>query len=327
MVATLVVAAIGVVLPLPTFRTEQAMATETRRPLAEGATVQPAPDEPPVTEEGPVAPDAGPADSTTTTAAPPTTTATTGATTTTTTAPAPAPDARVVVAEDTRDFDLIGVTLPGAPRTPVLVRTADAAGVWTAWSALEFEDLPAAGPAPVADVPPEPDEAKPGAHSSPFWVGDATRYELDLAAADAEVAEVHLVYETTRRVVVDTQEAAGADPGAPAIYGRDHWGARAPNATPTIASQLNGSVLHHTAGANSYSPGDVPGILRGIQAYHMDANGWDDIAYNFLVDYFGPHLGGARRRRRPTPWSGRTPGGSTPARSASRCSATSTRRG
>ena len=38
------------------FATERAMATETRRPLSEGATVQPAPPEPPVTDEGPSRP-------------------------------------------------------------------------------------------------------------------------------------------------------------------------------------------------------------------------------------------------------------------------------
>ena len=93
----------------------------------------------------------------------------------------PALDARVRVAEDTRDFDLIGVTLPTQPNTPVLVRTADDAGVWGEWHELEFEDEPAAAPVPGVEVPPEAEEGKPGAHSSPYWVGDATRYELDLA--------------------------------------------------------------------------------------------------------------------------------------------------
>jgi hypothetical protein len=267
LVVALLVGAFGTVLPLPTFGTERAMATETRRPLAEGAVVEPAPPEPPVTDEGPPAP-----------ADPPDPAAAT--------LPPAAPDDRVRVAEDTRDFDLIGVTLPSHPSTPVLVRTADDAGVWGEWQELEFEDEPAAAPVAGVEVPPEPDEGRPGAHSSPYWVGDGTRYELDLAASDAEVAEVHLVYETTRRVVVETQEA-GADPGAPPIYGRSQWAARAPRSNPTIAPALNTAIIHHTAGANVYGVGDVPGILRGIQAYHMDANGWDDIAYNFLIDYWG----------------------------------------
>lgn len=254
-VVALLIGALGTVVPLPRFGTERAMATETRHPVAEGAVVQPAPPEPVVTGEGPV-------EST------------------------DSPGTRVRVAEDTRDFDLIGVTLPTHPTTPVFVRTADDAGVWGEWHDLEFEEEPAAEPVAGADVPPEVDEGKPGAHSSPYWVGDATRYELDLTAAEADVADVHLVYETARRVVVETAPA-GADPGAPPIWGRGQWGARAPRANPTIAPTLNTAIVHHTAGANVYGAGDVPAILRGIQAYHMDANGWDDIAYNFLVDYWG----------------------------------------
>ena len=293
LVVALLVGAFGTMLPLPTFRTEPAMATETRRPLSEGATVQPAPPQPPVTDEGPAASD-DPAATTTVPGDAAPTTSTTGPTstsapsTTTTTPSSPLPDTRVRVAEDTRDFDLVGLTLPAPPTTPVLLRTADATGTWSEWHDLEFEDAPAAAPAPVpgVDVPVEPDEGNPGAHSSPVWVGDATRYELDMAYADAEVADVHLVYETTRRVEVETTEA-GADPAAPPIWGRDAWGARAPRSNPSYASELKAAILHHTADTNNYGPGDVPALLRSIQAYHMDANGWDDIAYNFLVDKFG----------------------------------------
>jgi hypothetical protein len=51
LVVALLVGAFGTVLPLPTFGTERAMATETRHPLAEDAVVQPSPPEPLVTGE------------------------------------------------------------------------------------------------------------------------------------------------------------------------------------------------------------------------------------------------------------------------------------
>ena len=193
------------------------------------------------------------------------------------------------MAEDTRDFDLIGVTLPAAPTTPVLVRTADAAGVWGEWHELEFEDVPrrsGSGPSPVSTCRPSPTRGSPARTARRCGSATPPVTSWTWRTADAEVADVHLVYETTRRVVVETAEA-GADPGSPAIWGRDAWGARAPRSNPTIASELKAAVLHHTAGTNAYGPGDVPALLRGIQAYHMDANGWDDIAYNFLVDKFG----------------------------------------
>ena len=288
----LLIGAVGMLAPVPAVRAERAMATETRSPVAEGATVQPAPTTP------------APRSTTTTSTVPPTTThiptpttTTSSAATTTipTTTTPPAghtaePPARVRIAEDTRDFDLIGVTLPGPPETPVLVRTATDDAPWGPWTKLEF-DSEAAGPAPApvpgADVSEEPDQEKPGAHSDPFWVGDASRYELELPAAEAQHAQVHLVYETSRRVAVAETAPAGADPGAPAILPRSSWGARPPKVTPTIASELKLSVVHHTAGTNNYSAADVPALLRGVQAYHMDANGWNDIAYNFAVDRFG----------------------------------------
>ncbi len=47
------------------------------------------------------------------------------------------------------------------------------------------------------------------------------------------------------------------------------------------------AVVHHTVSINTYSADDVPRMLRGIQRYHMDTRGWDDIGYNFIIDRFG----------------------------------------
>jgi len=309
LVIALLFGAAGVLLPLPRWTIERAMATETRRPLAEGAAVQPVPTTtlnagssttlPPessrpstsATPDSAVGADPmAPSVPTSEPAAAPDGSASVdepAPTTTTGTAAAPRADAKVVVAEDTRDFNLIGVTLPATPASPVLVRTATDDGEWSEWQELEFEpeaDLPAVPGAPVAT---EPDEEAPGAHSDPLWVGDATRYELEVTSEVAGAAKVHLVYESTRRVAVAETAPAGADPGSPTIIPRSSWGARAPKDTPSIASRLQLGIVHHTAGTNAYSAAEVPALLRGVQAYHMDANGWDDIGYNFAVDRFG----------------------------------------
>ena len=50
---------------------------------------------------------------------------------------------------------------------------------------------------------------------------------------------------------------------------------------------LRHAIVHHTVNPNGYSEADVPGLINGIQRYHMQTRGWDDIGYNFVIDRFG----------------------------------------
>jgi hypothetical protein len=285
----LLLGALGVLAPLPRIVEEPAMATETRRPGATQVTTTVPPPSPSSTPSSTVGDASGVEQAPTTTSVEPapTTSAPPPATTPPTTAPAAADGQRVVVGEDTRDFNLIGVTLDQAPTGPVQVRTALDDGEWGPWQELEFEPERTLAPVPGAPVPDEPDEEKPGAHSEPLWVSDASRYELALPESTIGDAQVHLVYETTRKVALAETAPAGADPGQPSIHPRSSWSARAPKVAPSYASSLRLAVVHHTAGVNNYSSAQVPSLLRGVQAYHMDANGWNDIGYNFAVDRFG----------------------------------------
>src|SRR5207253_5732205 len=77
--------------------------------------------------------------------------------------------------------------------------------------------------------------------------------------------------------------------GSPKIILRSSWGAdesirRAP---PRYAVSVQYALVHHTAGTNNYTPADSAAIVRGIEVYHVKANGWNDIGYNFLVDKYG----------------------------------------
>lgn len=82
--------------------------------------------------------------------------------------------------------------------------------------------------------------------------------------------------------------SARADSAKPSILSRASWGADESirQGSPGYG-QVHMAIVHHTAGANGYSSGEVPAIIRGIYAFHVRGNGWSDIGYNVLVDRFG----------------------------------------
>jgi hypothetical protein len=175
-------------------------------------------------------------------------------------------------------FDMIGASWSG-PANGVSARVKTAAG-WQPWFALEANaDLPDPGT-------PEARHMAVGQSSEPIWVGTASDFEVQAASSITDV-QVHLV-------------RSGSDPepqyvaetflpgGAPSVYLRSAWGANAPISAPSYTAGIKMAFVHHTAGPNNYSAADVPGIIRGIQAYEQSpAQGYNDIAYNFLVDKFG----------------------------------------
>jgi uncharacterized protein with LGFP repeats len=75
----------------------------------------------------------------------------------------------------------------------------------------------------------------------------------------------------------------------PTIISRGQWGADESmrHGTPLYDNGIRAGIVHHTATSNDYSPTDAAGIVRSIYAYHTRTLGWDDIAYNALVDKYG----------------------------------------
>ncbi|MFF9402831.1 N-acetylmuramoyl-L-alanine amidase [Streptomyces sp. NPDC014744] len=75
----------------------------------------------------------------------------------------------------------------------------------------------------------------------------------------------------------------------PPIVTRAGWGADE-SMSPEAPEYLNGVkavFVHHTAETNNYSCADSAAIVRGLYAYHVKANGWKDLGYNFVVDKCG----------------------------------------
>jgi flagellar hook assembly protein FlgD len=179
-----------------------------------------------------------------------------------------------------RVFDLVGLHWKGSGT--VWFRTLSA-GRWSAWHAAapEDEDQPDLGAR----------EAAPRGGwklGSPYWTGRSTSIQYRFAGRVSRLRAFFLWSDpSVRSTRVSTPLTARA--AQPSIIRRSEWGAdesivRAP---PSYATGVHFAVVHHTAGTNSYSASESAAIVRGIQRYHVLANGWNDIGYNFLVDKYG----------------------------------------
>ena len=205
-----------------------------------------------------------------------------------TTPPTTAPSPTRLGAEETgvETFSMLGITADTDSPTDVFVRIHTSEG-WKAWEPLPLEQD--SGPTPGSAEEARSLEVTGGIPvSEPLWVGEADGYEVSLPA-DATDAKVLVVRERTREVSGDRAETATAVPtsGQPSINPRTSWGARAPKVAPEVAPSAKFAIVHHSVSTNAYVPSQVPEILRSIQAFHMDGNGWDDIGYNFAIDRFG----------------------------------------
>lgn len=74
------------------------------------------------------------------------------------------------------------------------------------------------------------------------------------------------------------------DGGTVVVYDRADWGARAPRSTPTLLSDSQRFICHHTTG-RTLGHSDLARWTRNIQNYHMDQQRWQDIGYNFLIGW------------------------------------------
>ncbi|WP_209371966.1 NlpC/P60 family protein [Brevibacterium renqingii] len=117
----------------------------------------------------------------------------------------------------------------------------------------------------------------------------ATEESDDAEAASAENVAANGATVTNQNYVPGSSSVStvAKKVSKPKIGSRSSWGAKAYKGSPDYASGIKQAVVHHTSGSNSYSAEDVPGIIRGIQAYHQQGRGWNDIGYNVVADKYG----------------------------------------
>jgi hypothetical protein len=144
-------------------------------------------------------------------------------------------------------------------------------GEWTRW----------------VDLPRGADHAPDGRarrSTEPVWLGAADELQIRVRGS-LDGLHVHAVGVDGRaRPVARTAQTAAPFPITP----RSAWGADTvpPRSAPDYGT-VQMAFVHHTVTANAYASTDSAGIVLGIARYHRDANGWNDIGYNFLVDRFG----------------------------------------
>lgn len=84
---------------------------------------------------------------------------------------------------------------------------------------------------------------------------------------------------------------AGLDLGVPAatiaIEPRSSWATNRPPKGPLPTEEVRFLIVHHSASHNGHTSAEVPAILRSFYDFHTGERGWNDIAYNFLVDSEG----------------------------------------
>ncbi len=185
---------------------------------------------------------------------------------------------------DAGRFDMIGLSPGGHTHEPMFVRTRTD-GEWSEWMELEVHH--GGGPDDGSAEEIASRSIGTGETTDGIWVGGADAFEVNLPeeVGDAEVILVR--NEQRAEVVAADAEPAGAAEAAPPIHTRSAWGARPARSGASYGSAVRMGVVHHSVTGNGYSAAEVPAIIRSIQAYHMDGNGWSDIGYNFVVDRFG----------------------------------------
>ncbi len=137
----------------------------------------------------------------------------------------------------------------------------------------------------TADADAAPDHAAGPWHNGNLdWTGASDQVRF---APTGDVRRLR-AYELWSRVTTRPQRRLSST-GTPAIVTRAGWGAdeEIVRAKPILAAADRLAVVHHTAGTNTYTRAQAAAIVRGIEVYHVQGNGWNDIGYNFLVDRFG----------------------------------------
>ncbi|MDP8959915.1 MAG: S-layer homology domain-containing protein [Actinomycetota bacterium] len=194
-----------------------------------------------------------------------------------------------------------GLSWQEQPPEQVWVRSSEDGVDWTEWVELEV----------VPDTRPDPGTSEARnqrAASAPAYVGRARflQYRVRGPTLTSPMGLRAEVVETAgrglglleraellwRRVELGGAGEADAAPAQPEMVSREQWGGPeclggATEHPVHYVKRVRVMFVHHTATTNSYGADEGRDVVRGICEYHVRMLGWNDIAYNFLIDRYG----------------------------------------
>ncbi len=196
-----------------------------------------------------------------------------------------------------RRFSLAALRWPdGTKPLAGRMRAQRTDGSWTDWAELESGQAGADGVTEAAGAPGAADAARRGrtigaeGSTEPTWTGPAKRLQVELTTKRPKGLRAAFVDVTgTIPTAKAARATSRAQTGMAGINPRSAWDPNnecAPRSAPGIGS-VQGVTVHHTAGSNAYSADQVPAVMLAICKFHRNANGWNDIGYNVLVDQYG----------------------------------------
>jgi methionine-rich copper-binding protein CopC len=163
-------------------------------------------------------------------------------------------------------FNMVGVHWRG--NGGVAYRTHRVDGGWSAWRTSDDDD-----------------RSQAGWHLGNLdWVGSADAIRFRTQGAVSRL-RAYYVWSPPEQLLPRRLAIAGSPP----IIPRSSWNANESirRAPPAYSDAVHFAVVHHTAGSNDYTAAQSAAIVRGIEIYHVEGNGWNDIGYNLLVDKYG----------------------------------------
>ncbi|MHB8642522.1 MAG: N-acetylmuramoyl-L-alanine amidase [Gaiellaceae bacterium] len=170
------------------------------------------------------------------------------------------------LAAATPEFNVVGLHWQGTGRPQYRARSVS--GRWGPWTSADD------------------DWGRVGSwrRGNPDWVGASDAIQTRRVGQVRHLRE-YLLWSPPVAVTGRRLQLAGS----PQIITRTQWEADESirRAAPEYSPALQLAIVHHTVNTNAYSCSDSASIVRGIMAYHVQSNGWNDIGYNFLIDRCG----------------------------------------